>query len=123
MLRFLAASGLVAAMASASPTLAQDVVFPGMPGAKGTAHGANGVFHGNYCGVGNNGPGLPPIDALDAACMHHDACTPTGRLPSCACNARFLHETRAVSVSPAQPDDLKALATVVEAAIPVIPCH
>ncbi len=35
------------------------------------------LFHGNYCGLGNNAP-LPPIDALDAACARHDACTPLG---------------------------------------------
>jgi hypothetical protein len=49
------------------------------------------VFHGNYRGLGNNVP-LPPIDALDAACARHDACTPAGGLPSCpaicACTER-----------------------------------
>ena len=113
----------VAAMAVLSPVHGQNVVFPGMPGVDGLPRGENGVFHGNYCGLGNNGPGLPPTDALDAACMHHDACTPTGRVPSCACNARFLRESHAVAGSAAQPDDLKALAIMVEAAVPIIPCR
>lgn len=123
MLFRLAASRMVAAWMTLSPVAAQDVIFPGMPGAEDAAHGANGVFHGNYCGLGNNGPGLPPTDALDEACMHHDACTPTGHLPSCACNATFRRESHAVAVSPDEPDDLKALAAMVEAAVPVIPCH
>ena len=32
------------------------------------------LFHGNYCGKGQRGEGLPPTDALDAACMRHEAC-------------------------------------------------
>ena len=123
MVKISTALGFVAALAAVSPAQAQDVTFPGMPGADALPHRVNGVFHGNYCGIGNNGPGLPPTDALDKACMHHDACTPTGKLPSCACNARFLRETHAVSVSPDQPDDLKATATMIEAAIPIIPCR
>ena len=32
------------------------------------------LYHGNYCGHGNRGPGLPPTDELDAACKRHDEC-------------------------------------------------
>jgi hypothetical protein len=46
------------------------------------------LIHGNYCGPGNNAP-LPPIDALDAACARHDACTPDGALAPKACNLRL----------------------------------
>ncbi|MBE7219387.1 MAG: hypothetical protein INR64_13010 [Caulobacteraceae bacterium] len=99
------------------------MTVPGMPGADRLPPGVNGVFHGNYCGLGDKGPGLPPTDALDEACMHHDACTPSGGVPSCACNAAFRRETHAVAIGADQPDDLKALAGMVEAAIPVIPCH
>ncbi len=123
MLKTSAALGVFAALTLLSFAHAQDAPSPDMPGAVGLPHGANGVFHGNYCGIGDNGPGLPPTDALDSACMHHDACTPSGGIPSCECNARFRRETHAVSVSPDESDELKALAGVVEAAIPVIPCH
>ncbi|MER2265454.1 hypothetical protein [Methylobacterium oxalidis] len=44
--------------------------------------------HGNYCGVGNNAP-LSSIDALDAACARHDACTLAGGLPSRARSLRL----------------------------------
>ncbi len=38
-----------------------------------TPRGPGFLIYGNYCGPGNRGPAHRPIDALDAACMHHDA--------------------------------------------------
>jgi hypothetical protein len=78
------------------------------------------LFHGNYCGLGNNAP-LPPVDALDAACARHDACTPMGRLPSRACNARLSWETDRISRDPRQPDDIRALAGFVAAGAALLP--
>lgn len=69
------------------------------------------VFHGNYCGPGNRA-GAEPIDALDVACMHHDACTPTGKVQSCACNAKLAEEAAAVARDPTQTAELKSLATL-----------
>ena len=69
------------------------------------------VFHGNYCGTGNRS-GSDPIDALDLACMRHDACTPTGKVQSCACNARFAKEAGAVARDSRQPAELRSLATL-----------
>ena len=86
----------------AAPSLAQ-------PAANG---GPKLLIHGNYCGPGNNAP-LPPIDALDAACARHDACTPDVGLPSKACNLRLEREAEAVARDPRQPDDVRSLADVV----------
>jgi hypothetical protein len=83
----------------AAPSLAQ----PGTNGAP------KFLIHGNYCGPGNNAP-LPPIDALDAACARHDACTPDVGLPSKACNLRLEREAEAVARDPRQPDDIRSLA-------------
>ncbi len=58
------------------------------------------LFHGNYCGKGQRGEGLPPIDALDAACMHHDACYDTAGYSSCACDAALRREASAVGDDP-----------------------
>jgi hypothetical protein len=69
------------------------------------------VFHGNYCGVGNRA-GADPIDALDVSCMHHDACTLTGKVQSCACNAKLAEEAGAVALDPKQTAELKSLATI-----------
>lgn len=58
------------------------------------------LFHGNYCGKGQRGEGLAPIDALDTACMHHDACYDTAGYSSCACDAALRREASAVSDDP-----------------------
>jgi hypothetical protein len=68
------------------------------------------LIHGNYCGPGNRAP-LPPIDALDAACARHDACSPgRGRPASAGCNDRLRREAEAVANDPRQPSDLRGTA-------------
>ena len=93
---------------------------PRLPGADGSL-----VFHGNYCGPGSRGPGLPPVDALDAACMHHDACSPAvGRgLPSCGCNARLQREASLVARNPRTPDDERVAAQFVAEGAKVLACR
>lgn len=108
-LRILPPLLLVACLAS--PALAQSAIDRGQPAA---------LIHGNYCGLGNNAP-RPPIDALDAACARHDACTPAGGLPSPACNLRFKRETAFISRDPRQPDDLRALAGFMSASAALLP--
>ena len=78
------------------------------------------LIHGNYCGPGNNAP-LPPIDALDAACARHDACTPEGGLPTPACNLRLKQEATLVARDPRQTRDLRAMAGFVAATATLIP--
>lgn len=94
----------------ASPALAE-------PGAFGEP---KMLIHGNYCGPGNNAP-RPPIDALDAACARHDACTPNGGFPSAACNLALQRDATLISRDPRQPDDLRALAGFVAATVTLIP--
>lgn len=103
---------LILACGLAAPALAQSGRPPAL------------LIHGNYCGPGNNAP-LPPIDALDAACMRHDACTPPpGRgLPTCSCHARLQREAEAVARNPRQPDDLRSLAGLVSAGATQLPCR
>jgi hypothetical protein len=78
------------------------------------------LIHGNYCGPGNNAP-LPPIDALDAACARHDACTPEGGLPTQACNLRLQREATLISRDPRQPQELRSIAGLVAATATLIP--
>ena len=78
------------------------------------------LLHGNYCGPGNNAP-LAPVDALDAACARHDACTPNGGLPSRSCNARLQHDADLISRDPRQADDLRVLAGLVAAGAGILP--
>jgi tRNA(fMet)-specific endonuclease VapC len=78
------------------------------------------VFHGNYRGLGNNVP-LPPIDALDAACARHNACTPAGGLPSVSCNLRLHREADRIARDPRMPDDVRALAGLIAAGASLFP--
>jgi hypothetical protein len=79
------------------------------------------LIHGNYCGAGNR-PGTPPIDALDLACMNHDACTPASGIPNCDCNARLRDEAAAVAQDPRQAPELRSLASLTAAAATVMIC-
>jgi hypothetical protein len=79
------------------------------------------LFHGNYCGVGSRA-GTAPVDALDAACMRHDACTPSGGIPSCACNARLQVESTAIARNARQPPELQFLASVTAAGAGMMFC-
>jgi hypothetical protein len=93
-------------------------------GGKNPAVATNGatLIHGNYCGAGNR-PGKPPIDALDLACMNHDACSPTGAMPTCECNLRLRDEAFAVSRDPRQTPELRSLASLTAAAATVMLCN
>lgn len=72
------------------------------------------LFHGNYCGKGERGTGLPPTDALDAACMHHDACYDAAGYASCACDGTLREEASAVA------DDTDVAAEVRRRALSVL---
>jgi hypothetical protein len=75
------------------------------------------LFHGNYCGKGQRGEGLPPTDGLDAACMRHDACYDTAGYHSCACDAALKREATVVADSPNASLEVRRRAlSVVEAA-------
>ena len=104
----------IAAFAAAAAALASAHV----PSARGGEPKL--LIHGNYCGPGNNAPS-PPVDAVDAACARHDACTPTGGLPSPACNARLRRDLMSVARDPSQPDDMRALAQTFAAGTALIP--
>ena len=79
------------------------------------------LIHGNFCGIGGR-PGLTPVDALDAACMHHDECTKTGDLPSCACDGRLQAESQAILDDPTASAELKTLAAAMAASMAILIC-
>ncbi|AWN37558.1 hypothetical protein [Methylobacterium radiodurans] len=113
---------LTLCLGAASPALAQSAALGGPLDAPLASHRHRPtmLIHGNYCGPGNNAP-RPPIDALDAACARHDACTPDGALPSRACNLRLQRDADLISRDPRQPDDLRALAGLVAAGAAIMP--
>ncbi|ACA16075.1 conserved hypothetical protein [Methylobacterium sp. 4-46] len=102
---------IVLAFGLASPALAQAPAAPLAPSL---------LMHGNYCGLGNRAP-LPPVDALDAACARHDACTPAGGLPSRRCNLRLQWEADRISRDPRQPDDVRAAAGFIAFSAALLP--
>ncbi|WP_342149497.1 phospholipase A2 family protein [Methylorubrum sp. SB2] len=81
------------------------------------------LFHGNYCGKGNRGAGIAPIDALDTACMHHDTCYDTAGYSSCACDATLRREATAVSDDPAVPLETRRRALSVTQAAAAMECR
>ncbi|WP_244472468.1 MULTISPECIES: hypothetical protein [unclassified Methylobacterium] len=81
------------------------------------------LIHGNYCGPGNRAP-RPPVDALDTACMHHDACSPPrGQIATCACNDQLNREAAAVADDPSEPDRVRDTAELVAATALALPCR
>ena len=80
------------------------------------------LIHGNYCGIGNR-PGLEPTDPLDAACMHHDACTTDGKMPPCACDDRLRLASTAIAEDPGTAPEMKALALSVAASMAILVCR
>ena len=119
-----ATSGLVAsALAMAclpEAARAQAGAGAGTPAPTRTLVRTKTLLHGNYCGPGNNAP-LAPIDALDAACARHDACTPDAGLPTRACNLRLEAEAEGVAQDSRQPAALRALAGVVASGAAMMP--
>lgn len=112
---FLAAAALVTSCASIAPVRAQDL----LAGFRGGAF----VIYGNYCGIGQRGENPRPIDQLDTACMHHDACTPTVGLPACACNDRLHDEAYAAARIARDDDEVRNMALLVGEAATMMPCQ
>lgn len=81
------------------------------------------LFHGNYCGAGQRGEGLPPTDDLDAACMRHDACFDAAGHRSCACNVTLEREAAAVSERPGLSRQVRERALSVAQAADVMACQ
>lgn len=81
------------------------------------------LIHGNYCGPGNRAP-LSPVDALDRACQHHDACSPPrGQIGTCACNDRLNQEAALVADDPSEPDSTRDTAEFIAGTALALPCR
>ena len=89
-----------------------------------TPSGPGFLIYGNYCGPGNRGPAYRPIDALDTACMHHDACWPDDPavLPSCTCNDRLHVEAGRVARDPRAPQKTRETARFISDFATALPC-
>ena len=110
--------GLAVGCLMAAPALHGQELVP-MPGGSGF------LIYGNYCGPGNRGPRFRPVDALDQACAHHDACWPSApaALPTCACNARLHTEAGLVARDPRAPARTRETARFISDVAAAIPCE
>ena len=110
----------LAFLACHAPARAQEIVPPG-PSGRGAF-----LIHGNFCGPGNRGPGYGPIDALDLACAHHDACSTdpnSGILTACACHRRLQVEAGIVARDPRTPARTRQTAQFISDFASTMPCQ
>ncbi len=54
--------------------------------------------------------------------MHHDACTQTGKFPSCACDEKLRRAATAIAEDPSTPPDIKAIAVATASGMAVLVC-
>lgn len=64
--------------------------------------------YGNYCGMGNKGWNVPPIDDLDSACFLHDLCFKGFHADNTECNREFCRRLLPV-IQKAQPGTYKSI--------------
>ncbi len=116
---------LTPALALAS-VIALPVLAQGLPnGADAIAPLTHGqlVYHGNYCGPDNKGVHPAPVDALDEACMRHDACVKDFKIPSCSCNARLAEAAAAVAADLSAPVEEREAADFTAHGAQMLPCQ
>jgi len=77
--------------------IATFVLFIVLAGLTTSAKAGSGFdLYGNWCGPGTNVNAGPPLDPLDAACMHHDQCYISIGTASCECDVGFMRELRSI---------------------------
>lgn len=117
-MRYLRFSGLILPMIAVSlttPVQAQEI--------PGQSMRPKMLIHGHYCGPGNDGPGIAPVDALDTACMRHDACTPDVGLPTCGCHRQLKRAASLIATSSRQPEDIRMMAGLVAQGSDLLMCR
>ena len=110
----------LASLSTSSALFAQDALPK--PNLGPVMHGQL-VYHGNYCGPGNKGTHPAPVDALDEACMRHDACVKDLEIPSCGCNARLTEAATAVMADPQASAEEREAADFTARGAQVLPCQ
>jgi hypothetical protein len=81
------------------------------------------LYHGNYCGKGSRGAGLPPTDQLDAACKAHDDCYEAKARRACECDTELRRNALVVSNMTRLSRELRARALSVAEAAELMPCE
>jgi hypothetical protein len=80
------------------------------------------LYHGNYCGPGDRGPGRAPTDALDSACRAHDACYTAAGHRSCGCDRALQRAALTAASDAALSRTLRARAASVAESVVLMNC-
>ncbi len=80
------------------------------------------LYHGNFCGHGNRGPELEPVDLLDAACKRHDECYDKAQYRSCYCDRLLKQDALKAADAPDLPAEVRARAGTVAQAAELMDC-
>ena len=86
-----------------------------------TATGSD-LYHGNYCGKGDRGPGRDAADELDAACKRHDACYDRLGRDACECDNALRGEALGVAQLTRLSREVRARAASVAEAFDLMRC-
>lgn len=78
-------------------------------------------FHGNWCGPGHSGPGVP-IDAVDEACCRHDQCFCAEGYDDCACNRQAMLRMPGAVVDSSTSPHGKVVGNLIAGALAGAPC-
>jgi hypothetical protein len=81
------------------------------------------LYHGNYCGAGNAGPGSPAVDELDAVCKRHDECYDAAGYPSCRCDEQLRLDALEVAELKRLPNEVRGRAASVAQAAELMQCQ
>ncbi|MCB8822617.1 phospholipase A2 family protein [Microvirga rosea] len=79
------------------------------------------LFHGHWCGLGDQNREAP-VDALDAACRAHDLCYERLGRNACACDRAFLKSTAGLIKSPRTDESLRSKAATANSLFSATPC-
>lgn len=87
----------------------------------GVAPPAAPLFHGHWCGAGDENRAAP-VDALDAACRAHDLCYERVGRGACACDKAFLKATGRLITNPKTDETLRSKAATANSLFSAAPC-
>ncbi|WP_170151407.1 phospholipase A2 family protein [Microvirga subterranea] len=91
-------------------------------GAAGSRTAAPPLFHGHWCGAGDQNRAAP-VDALDAACRAHDLCYERVGRNACNCDRAFLDATARLARNMRIPESVRSKAATANSLFSAAPCR
>lgn len=91
------------------------------PAASAPTEPAAPLFHGHWCGLGDENR-ASPVDALDAACRAHDLCYERMGRGACSCDKAFLKATARLIASRSTDETLRGKAATANSLFSATPC-